>query len=102
MSAQAELVDQPKTALAGVLSVVIPAYNEAPTIEKILDLVVAVKINVGIELIIVDDGSTDGTALPVALMSRLRIPPVYLVATTMRSRSPARNSPRKVSLVPAA
>jgi GT2 family glycosyltransferase len=62
MSAQAELVDQPKTALAGVLSVVIPAYNEAPTIEKILDLVVAVKINVGIELIIVDDGSTDGTS----------------------------------------
>src|SRR5688572_19465715 len=38
--------------------------------------------------------------LPAALTSRLRVAPVYLVASTIRSRSPARNSPRNVSLRP--
>jgi hypothetical protein len=38
--------------------------------------------------------------LPDALTSRLRVGPVYLVASTIRSRSLARNSPRKVSLRP--
>jgi dolichol-phosphate mannosyltransferase len=46
----------------GTLSVVMPAYNEAPTISRILDKVADVRINVRIELIIVDDGSSDGTA----------------------------------------
>ncbi|MCC6465186.1 MAG: glycosyltransferase family 2 protein [Planctomycetes bacterium] len=49
---------QPK---AQVLSVVIPAYNEAPTIHKILDLVVAVPLALHKEIIVVDDGSRDGT-----------------------------------------
>ncbi|MDQ7025643.1 MAG: glycosyltransferase family 2 protein [Anaerolineae bacterium] len=41
------------------LTVVIPCYNEAPTIEKLLGLVEAVEL--ADEIIIVDDGSTDGT-----------------------------------------
>jgi len=41
------------------LSVVIPVYNEAATIGKLIDRVQAVDIPK--ELIIVDDGSTDGT-----------------------------------------
>ncbi|RMH34885.1 MAG: glycosyltransferase family 2 protein [Nitrospirae bacterium] len=41
------------------LSVVIPVYNERATIEEILRRVQAVKIEK--EIIIVDDGSTDGT-----------------------------------------
>ena len=41
------------------LSVIIPAYNEINTIEKILQKVMAVKISK--EIIIIDDGSTDGT-----------------------------------------
>jgi glycosyltransferase involved in cell wall biosynthesis len=61
MIAQAELLSQPIQSLAGVLSVVIPAYNEAATIEKILDKIAAVQVNVGMELIVVDDGSKDGT-----------------------------------------
>jgi len=46
-----------------VLSIVIPVYNEKNTIQKIVDLVEAVKLVDGIdkEIIIVDDGSTDGT-----------------------------------------
>ncbi len=41
------------------LSVVMPVYNEEPTIEEILDKVLAVDIDK--EVIIVDDGSTDRT-----------------------------------------
>lgn len=41
------------------LSVVIPVYNEVDTIEKILKRVQAVSLNK--EIIIIDDGSTDGT-----------------------------------------
>ncbi len=46
------------------LSVVIPAYNEGPTIHKILDKVVAVQLPAGweIELVIVNDCSKDQTA----------------------------------------
>jgi dolichol-phosphate mannosyltransferase len=49
-------------AKAGTLSVVMPAYNEAATIGAILDKIAGVRINADIELIVVDDGSTDGTA----------------------------------------
>ena len=41
------------------VSVVIPAYNEAATIEKLLVRVASVAV--GKEVIVVDDGSTDGT-----------------------------------------
>lgn len=47
-----------------VLSIVIPAYNEARTIHRILDKVIAVKFNdasISKEIIIVDDCSSDGT-----------------------------------------
>jgi len=43
------------------LSVVIPAYNERPTIAEIIRRVQAVEIGLDKEIILVDDGSTDGT-----------------------------------------
>jgi glycosyltransferase involved in cell wall biosynthesis len=45
------------------LSVVIPVFNEAKTIRSLLDKVIDVELNFGIEkeLIIVNDASTDGT-----------------------------------------
>lgn len=43
------------------LSVVIPAYNEAATIEKVLDLVAKVPLVMKLEIIVVDDGSSDET-----------------------------------------
>ncbi|MBI2438649.1 MAG: glycosyltransferase, partial [Lentisphaerae bacterium] len=43
------------------LSVVIPVYNEAQTIESIVRAVLAVNLNLTKELVLVDDGSTDGT-----------------------------------------
>jgi glycosyltransferase involved in cell wall biosynthesis len=43
------------------LSVVIPVYNEVSSLEKIVERVVAVDIPLEREIILVDDGSTDGT-----------------------------------------
>jgi len=38
-----------------------PVYNEAATVERAIDEVLAVKVGMELELIVVDDGSTDGT-----------------------------------------
>lgn len=43
------------------LSVVIPVYNERETLPRILRAVMAVLPGIGREIIVVDDGSTDGT-----------------------------------------
>jgi glycosyltransferase involved in cell wall biosynthesis len=43
------------------VSIIIPCYNEIETIETIIGLVRASEIGLGRELVIVDDGSTDGT-----------------------------------------
>jgi len=43
------------------LSIIMPCYNELSTIESIIDQVMDVELCLDRELIIVDDGSTDGT-----------------------------------------
>ena len=43
------------------LSIVIPCYNEINTIETILEMVRAVDLEVEREIVLVDDGSEDGT-----------------------------------------
>jgi glycosyltransferase involved in cell wall biosynthesis len=49
--------------MSRVLSVVIPAYNERRTIEELLRRVGAAPLppGIGLEIVVVDDGSTDGT-----------------------------------------
>ncbi len=46
-----------------VLSIVIPAYNERPTVKELLRRVAAAPLPEGLEreVVVVDDGSTDGT-----------------------------------------
>jgi glycosyltransferase involved in cell wall biosynthesis len=55
-----------------VLSVLMPVYNEVETIERALRSVLDTDLGVEKELIVVDDGSTDGTA---ELLERLDLPP---------------------------
>jgi glycosyltransferase involved in cell wall biosynthesis len=43
------------------LTVLMPVYNELPTVERALEAVFAADLGVDYELIVVDDGSTDGT-----------------------------------------
>ena len=43
-----------------LLTIIIPVYNEKNTIDLILNKVILIKIEK--EIIIVDDGSTDGTS----------------------------------------
>jgi glycosyltransferase involved in cell wall biosynthesis len=43
------------------LSIVIPVYNEKKTIEKIVSQVQSVNLDLDKEILLVDDGSTDGT-----------------------------------------
>jgi glycosyltransferase involved in cell wall biosynthesis len=44
------------------LSVLMPVYNERATIETAIERVLAVEVSVhGVDLVVVDDGSTDGT-----------------------------------------
>ena len=44
------------------LSIIIPVYNEKDTIRSIIDLVLSVPLTLDKEVIVVDDGSSDGTA----------------------------------------
>lgn len=47
---------------AKTLSIVIPVYNEASTLTRIIEQVRAARVPLEKEIIVVDDGSTDGTS----------------------------------------
>jgi dolichol-phosphate hexosyltransferase len=44
-----------------VLSILVPVYNELPTVEQAIAALTGADLGVSTELIVVDDGSTDGT-----------------------------------------
>jgi glycosyltransferase involved in cell wall biosynthesis len=44
-----------------LLSVIVPVYNERVTVAEIIRRIRAVELPVGVEVIVVDDGSSDGT-----------------------------------------
>lgn len=58
------------------LSVLVPVWNERPTIEKLLNAVVAVDAGVDLEVLVADDGSTDGTR---EILARLDLPGVKVI-----------------------
>jgi glycosyltransferase involved in cell wall biosynthesis len=53
------------------LSILMPVYNEAPTVERAVRDVLATDLGVPFELIVVNDGSTDGSR---ELLERLDLP----------------------------
>jgi glycosyltransferase involved in cell wall biosynthesis len=60
-----------------LLSVIIPVYNERTTISEVIEKVSAVDLPIEKEIIVVDDGSTDGT-LESLESSREKITNTYL------------------------
>jgi glycosyltransferase involved in cell wall biosynthesis len=63
------------------LTVVIPAYNERATVAELLRRVAQAPVppGVGLELIVVDDGSKDGTRELLAELERAADPPFRLI-----------------------
>ncbi len=63
------------------LSVVIPAYNERGTVEKLLRRVAAAALPEGLdlEMVVVDDGSTDGTRELLRELVQAAAPPFRLI-----------------------
>ena len=58
------------------LSVLVPVYNERATIERLLTEVVSVDTGLSLEVLVGDDGSSDGTR---DILSRLALPGVTVV-----------------------
>jgi glycosyltransferase involved in cell wall biosynthesis len=54
------------------LSILVPAYNEAPTVRRLIEKIVSVSYPVPYELVIVDDFSVDGTYDIVSLFKKER------------------------------
>jgi len=59
----------------GKLTVIVPAFNEARTVLQVLDRLLSIRFPVPVEILVVDDGSTDGTgdALENAGLSGVRL-----------------------------
>jgi len=58
------------------LSVLVPVYNELATIEPLLKAVVSVDTGLAVEVLVCDDGSTDGTR---DILSNLNLPGVKVI-----------------------
>jgi glycosyltransferase involved in cell wall biosynthesis len=70
------------------LSIIIPAYNEAPRIGEVIRRVIAVRLpaNLTKEIVVVDDGSTDGSD---AVLSRFRDDPQIVLIRYKRNMGKA-------------
>lgn len=58
------------------LSVLVPCYNERATIERLLNAVVSVNTGLTLEVLVGDDGSSDGTR---DILSKLNLPGVSVI-----------------------
>jgi glycosyltransferase involved in cell wall biosynthesis len=54
------------------ISILIPAYNEASSIKMVIDKVIATNLPIKKEIIVIDDGSNDGTREILEILSKNR------------------------------
>ena len=73
---------------AELLSIVVPVYNEVRTVRSVIDRLIAIDLPVSREIIVVNDGSTDGTREVLDDVG-LRAPGSGLRASEARSQKPA-------------
>lgn len=59
------------------LSIIIPVYNERDTIRSVIDAVLGVRLSLEKEVIVVDDGSSDGTADVLRSLERENVKVVF-------------------------
>jgi glycosyltransferase involved in cell wall biosynthesis len=57
-----------------LLSIIVPVYNEVATSRAVLDRLLAIDLPVRCEIVVVDDGSTDGTAQVLEQAVREKLP----------------------------
>jgi glycosyltransferase involved in cell wall biosynthesis len=60
-----------------LLSVIIPVYNEKSTVEEVIDRILKIELPCEKEIIVVDDGSNDGT-VEVLRLQETKITRLYL------------------------
>ena len=63
-----------------LLSIIVPVYNEVATSRAVLDRLLAIDLPVRREIVVVDDGSTDGTAQVLEQAVREKLPIAVLRA----------------------
>jgi glycosyltransferase involved in cell wall biosynthesis len=79
------------------IAVVIPTFQRAATVRRAVDSVLAQEGVSGIEVVVVDDGSTDGTA---AVLSAIDDDRVQVVHQANRGRCDARNAGARAASAP--
>ena len=63
-----------------LLSIIVPVYNEVRTVRAVIDRLVEIELPVAREILVVDDGSTDGTRDALAGVAREGTPVTLLLA----------------------
>jgi glycosyltransferase involved in cell wall biosynthesis len=63
-----------------LLSILVPVYNEVRTVRAVIDRLLAIELPVEREILIIDDGSTDGTRDVLAAASAERLPVTVIEA----------------------
>jgi len=56
-----------------VVSIIVPVYNEVRTVRAVLDRLLAIELPIAREIVVVDDGSTDGTREVLASLGNLPV-----------------------------
>lgn len=57
-----------------LLSIIVPVYNEVGTVRAVIDRLLAIDLPLPREILIVDDGSTDGTRQVLSMATREALP----------------------------